>query len=98
MNIFLSRPLTALYVAGPFSMGYVDFYTFLIPLYALSLGFDASEIGTRTEVPAGTGDHDGPGVVGAMDRFGEVTHGLEVEGVAALGAIDGENGDVSPAL
>jgi len=26
-------------------MGYVDFYTFLIPLYALSLGMDASEIG-----------------------------------------------------
>jgi MFS family permease len=42
-----SRPdrLTSLYVAGPFSMGYVDFYTFLIPLYGLSLGLDASEIG-----------------------------------------------------
>jgi MFS family permease len=26
-------------------MGYVDFYTFLIPLYGLSLGLDASEIG-----------------------------------------------------
>jgi MFS family permease len=35
----------SLYVAGPFSMGYVDFYTFLIPLYGLSLGLDASEIG-----------------------------------------------------
>jgi hypothetical protein len=45
MNVFRSRPLKALYLAGPFSMGYVDFYTFLIPLYALSLGFDASEIG-----------------------------------------------------
>ena len=40
-----ARPLTALYVAGPFSMGYVDFYTFLMPLYALSLGFDAGEVG-----------------------------------------------------
>ena len=40
-----SRSLASLYVAGPLSMGYVDFYTFLIPLYALSLGFDASEIG-----------------------------------------------------
>ena len=37
--------LTALYVAAPFSMGYVDFYTFLMPLYALSLGFDAAEVG-----------------------------------------------------
>ena len=36
------RSLTALYVAAPFSMGYVDFYTFLMPLYALSLGFDAA--------------------------------------------------------
>jgi MFS family permease len=39
------RPPASLYVAGPFSMGYVDFYTFLIPLYGLSLGLDASEIG-----------------------------------------------------
>jgi MFS family permease len=45
MNASRSSPLTSLYVAGPFSMGYVDFYTFLIPLYGLSLGFDASEIG-----------------------------------------------------
>jgi len=35
------RQLTSLYVAGPFSMGYVDFFTFLIPLYGLSLGLDA---------------------------------------------------------
>ena len=40
-----SRPPASLYVAGPFSMGYVDFYTFLIPLFGLSLGLDASEIG-----------------------------------------------------
>jgi hypothetical protein len=39
------HPVTSLYVVGPFSMGYVDFYTFLIPLYGLSLGLDASEIG-----------------------------------------------------
>jgi hypothetical protein len=45
MNASRSRSLTSLYVAGPFSMGYVDFYTFLIPLYGLSLGFDASEVG-----------------------------------------------------
>src|SRR5215831_11468956 len=39
------RPPASIYVVGPFSMGYVDFYTFLIPLYGLSLGLDASEIG-----------------------------------------------------
>ena len=36
------RPPASLYVAGPFSMGYVDFFTFLIPLYGLSLGLDAA--------------------------------------------------------
>ena len=70
MNIFLSRPLTALYVAGPFSMGYVDFYTFLIPLYALSLGFGASEIGVlvgaRSIVAMALSIHIGV----LMDRFG----------------------------
>jgi MFS family permease len=45
MNGARPRPPASLYVAGPFSMGYVDFYTFLIPLYGLSLGLDASEIG-----------------------------------------------------
>ena len=45
MNRSGARSLTALYVAGPFSMGYVDFYTFLMPLYALSLGFGAAEVG-----------------------------------------------------
>jgi hypothetical protein len=45
MNASRSSALTSLYVAGPLSMGYVDFYTFLIPLYGLSLGLDASEIG-----------------------------------------------------
>src|SRR5690349_2213634 len=45
MNHSRSRPPASLYVAGPLSMGNVDFYTFLIPLYGLSLGLDASEIG-----------------------------------------------------
>ena len=45
MNGSRPRPPASLYVAGPFSMGYVDFYTFLIPLFGLSLGLDASEIG-----------------------------------------------------
>lgn len=67
-----SRPhkLTSLYVAGPFSMGHVDFYTFLIPLYALSLGFDASEIGilvgARSIVAMFLSIHIGT----LMDRFG----------------------------
>src|SRR5438874_11452329 len=34
-----------LYVVGLFSMGYVDFYIFLMPLYCLSLGMSAGEIG-----------------------------------------------------
>jgi MFS family permease len=45
MNTARCRPPASLYVAGPFSMGYVDFFTFLIPLYGLSLGLDAAEIG-----------------------------------------------------
>jgi MFS family permease len=59
-----------MYVAGPFSMGYVDFYTFLIPLYGLSLGFDASEIGilvgARSIVAMFLSIHVGV----LMDRFG----------------------------
>src|SRR5437588_10954566 len=70
MKTSSSRPLTSLYVAGPFSMGYVDFYTFLIPLYALSLGFDASEIGilvgARSIVAMFLSIHIGV----LMDRFG----------------------------
>src|SRR5215475_10006492 len=65
-----SRPLTALYVAGPFSMGYVDFYTFLMPLYALSLGFDAAEVGilvgARSILALFLSIHIGV----LMDRFG----------------------------
>src|SRR5260370_6796136 len=46
MSRFRSRPLASLYVAGPFAMGYTEFYNFLIPLYGLSLGMKASAIGT----------------------------------------------------
>src|SRR5215472_940398 len=63
-------PLAALYVAGPFSMGYVDFYTFLMPLYALSLGFDAAEVGilvgARSIIAMFLSIHIGV----LMDRFG----------------------------
>ena len=65
-----SRPLTSLYVAGPFSMGYVDFFTFLIPLYGLSLGLDAAEIGVlvgaRSILALFLSIHIGV----LMDRFG----------------------------
>jgi MFS family permease len=51
-------------------MGYADFYTFLIPLYALSLGFDASEVGilvgARSIVAMFLSIHIGV----LMDRFG----------------------------
>ena len=70
MNGSGTRPLTALYVAAPFSMGYVDFYTFLMPLYALSLGFDAAEVGilvgARSIVAMLLSIHIGV----LMDRFG----------------------------
>src|SRR5246500_444063 len=65
-----TRPLTALYIAAPFSMGYVDFYTFLMPLYALSLGFDVAEVGilvgARSIVALFLSIHIGV----LMDRFG----------------------------
>ena len=70
MNTVPSRPPASLYVAGPFSMGYVDFFTFLIPLYGLSLGFDAVEIGilvgARSIIALFLSIHIGV----LMDRFG----------------------------
>jgi MFS family permease len=70
MNRAGTRSLTALYVAAPFSMGYVDFYTFLMPLYALSLGFDVAEVGilvgARSIVAMFLSIHIGV----LMDRFG----------------------------
>jgi len=70
MSASRSRPPASLYVAGPFSMGYVDFFTFLIPLYALSLGLDASEIGilvgARSILALFLSIHIGV----LMDRFG----------------------------
>ena len=64
------RPPASLYLAGPFSMGYVDFFTFLIPLYGLSLGFDASEVGilvgARSILSLFLSIHIGV----LMDRFG----------------------------
>jgi MFS family permease len=59
-----------LYIAGLFSMGYADFYIFLMPLYCLSLGMRAGEVGVivgaRSALAVLLSIH-----VGAlMDRFG----------------------------
>lgn len=40
-----SRLPASLYIAGPFAMGYTEFCNFLIPLYGLSLGMSAGQIG-----------------------------------------------------
>lgn len=65
-----ARPPASLCVAGPFSMGYVDFFTFLIPLYGLSLGLDAAQIGilvgARSILALFLSIHIGV----LMDRFG----------------------------
>jgi MFS family permease len=60
----------AIYIAGLFSMGYVDFYMFLIPLYGLSLGMNAAQIGAlvgaRSALAVFLSIHVGV----LMDRFG----------------------------
>jgi MFS family permease len=65
----LSNP-AAIYVVGLFGMGYTDFYIFLIPLYGLSLGMSASEIGMlvggRSLLAVFLSIHIGV----LMDRFG----------------------------
>jgi MFS family permease len=70
MNTPRPKPPASLYVAGPFSMGNVDFFTFLIPLYGLSLGLDAAEIGilvgARSILALFLSIHIGV----LMDRFG----------------------------
>ncbi len=53
----LKNPMP-LYVVGLFSMGYVDFYIFLMPLYCLSLGMSAGEVGLICRVhPDGPAAH-----------------------------------------
>jgi MFS family permease len=65
-----SRPPASIYVAGLFAMGYTDFYIFLIPLYGLSLGMSAGEIGMlvggRSLLAVFLSIHVGV----LMDRFG----------------------------
>jgi len=57
-------------VAGPFAMGYTEFYNFLIPLYGLSLGMSATKIGVlvggRSLLAVFLSIHVGV----LMDRFG----------------------------
>ncbi len=63
-------PPASIYVAGLFAMGYTDFYIFLIPLYGLSLGMSAGEIGmlvgARSLLAVFLSIHIGT----LMDRFG----------------------------
>jgi MFS family permease len=65
----LANPV-AIYATGLLGMGYADFYIFLIPLYALSLGMSAGEIGVlagaRHLLPVFLSIHVGV----LMDRFG----------------------------
>ena len=60
----------AVYATGFLGMGYTDLYIFLIPLYALSLGMSASEVGMlaggRHLLPLFLSIHVGV----LMDRFG----------------------------
>src|ERR1700738_5238785 len=70
MARFPSRLPASLYVAGPFAMGYTEFYNFLVPLYGLSLGLSAGEIGMlvagRSLLAVFLSIHVGV----LMDRFG----------------------------
>jgi MFS family permease len=65
-----SHPPPTIYVAGLFAMGHTEFYTFLIPLYGLSLGMKAGEIGmlvgARSVLAVFLSIHIGT----LMDRFG----------------------------
>jgi MFS family permease len=65
----LTNP-AAVYATGLLGMGYTDLYIFLIPLYALSLGMSAGEVGAlageRHLLPVFLSIHVGV----LMDRFG----------------------------
>jgi MFS family permease len=70
MTLSPSRPPASIYIAGLFAMGYTEFYTFLIPLYGLSLGMTAGQIGMlvggRSLLAVFLSIHVGV----LMDRFG----------------------------
>ena len=67
------RSLRAAYVIGLFGMGYIDIFVFLMPLYGLSLGLNAAEIGwlvgSRTILTLFFSIHIGV----LMDRFGTLS-------------------------
>lgn len=69
-SVLVLKNPAPLYVVGLFSMGYVDFYIFLMPLYCLSLGMSASEVGiivgARSALAVFLSIHVGV----LMDRFG----------------------------
>jgi MFS family permease len=64
------RHPAALYVAGALALGYTEFYSFLIPLYGLSLGMSAAQVGllvgARSILSVFLSIHVGV----LMDRFG----------------------------
>src|SRR5579872_5939448 len=64
------RNPAAIYIAGLFAMGYTDLYIFLIPLYGLSLGMSAGQVGLlvggRSLLAVFLSIHIGV----LMDRFG----------------------------
>jgi len=70
MTLHPSRPPASIFVAGLFAMGYTQFYVFLIPLFGLSLGMSAGEIGMlvggRSFLAVFLSIHVGV----LMDRFG----------------------------
>ena len=70
MSSVRSRLPASLYVAGPFAQGYTQLYNFLIPLYGVSLGMSAGEIGMlvggRSLMAVFLSIHVGV----LMDRFG----------------------------
>jgi MFS family permease len=65
----LKHPIP-LYAIGLFSMGYVDFYTFLIPLYGVSIGLSAGEIGVLVGARSLAAMFLSIHVGVLMDRFG----------------------------
>ena len=64
------RNPAAIYVTGLFSMGYIDFYIFLMPLYGLSLGMSAGEIGMLVGARSVAGGVSVDPCRLLMDRFG----------------------------
>jgi hypothetical protein len=56
---------------------------------------DPAEVGPGAEVPAGPGEHDHPpaGLPRRQQLVAQRGDGGEVDGVAALGPVDGEDGD-----